>query len=185
RALERGFAEFDIPQRFVTSWIWELPWGKNMAGPSKFALGGWQTIGVFFAQSGYPFSITSQIRNCGCGGTVRPDPVAGADPIVRNDNFKELYLNTAAFQAPADGTFGKIGQSYLHGPGWVQMDLSVLKNFNISERQRVQFRSEFFNVSNTPAFQNPAATWGSATFGRISDMRNRGRQIQFALRYMF
>src|SRR5262249_36789853 len=70
RGLERGFAEFDIPQRFVTSWNWELPWGQQWKGPAKFVLGGWQTTGIFFAQSGYPFSITSQIRNCGCGGTV-------------------------------------------------------------------------------------------------------------------
>ena len=185
RALDRGLAEFDVPGRFVTSWIWELPWGKKFTGPSKYVLGGWQTTGIFFVQSGYPFSITSQIRNCGCGGTVRPDPVAGVDPIFRNDNVKELYLNTAAFQAPATGTFGKIGQSYLHGPGWTQMDLSIFKNFDITERQRIQFRSELFNLSNTPAFQNPATTWGAADFGKISGTRNRGRQIQFALRYMF
>jgi hypothetical protein len=92
RALERGLAEFDIPHRFVTSWIWELP-GKNLTGASKFLLGGWQTIGNFFTQSGYPFSITSQIRNRGCGGTVRPDPIPGVDPIIQNSNRKELYLN--------------------------------------------------------------------------------------------
>ena len=104
---------------------------------------------------------------------------------MRDDNVKELYLNTAAFQAPAAGTFGKIGQSYQHGPGWAQMDLSIFKNFDITERQRIQFRSELFNLSNTPAFQNPNGTWGSANFGRISATRNRGRQIQFALRFMF
>jgi hypothetical protein len=184
-ALERGYAEFDLPHRFVTSWIWELPWGKNLAGPSKALLSGWQTTGIFFAQSGYPFSVTSQIRNCGCGGTVRPDPVSGVDPIIENRSVKEIYLTSSAFQAPAAGTYGTVGQSTLHGPGWVQMDLSIFKNFSVRETHRVQFRSEFFNLTNTPAFQNPNGTWGSANFGRISDTRNRGRQIQFALRYMF
>jgi hypothetical protein len=186
RALERGFAEFDIPHRFITSWNWELPWAKNLTGVAKAFVGGWQTTGAFWRQSGYPFSITSSVRNCGCPGTVRPDPAAGVDPIFASDRVtKEIYLNTAAFLAPAAGTFGKIGQSYLHGPGWTQVDMSVFKNFAITEHQRVQFRSEFFNLTNTAAFQNPASSWGSSTFGRISDTRNRGRQIQFALRYMF
>ncbi len=184
RALERGLAEFDIPHRLVTTWIWELP-GNNLTGASKALFGGWQTIGNFFIQSGYPFSITSAVRNCGCGATVRPDPIDGVDPIIEDSNRKELYLDTAAFKAPADGTFGTIGQSYLHGPGWTQLDLSILKNFEITESQRIQFRAEFFNFTNTPSFQNPNTAWGTANFGLITDTRNRGRQIQFALRYQF
>ena len=185
RGLERGFAEFDIPHRFITTFSWELPWGKNLTGPSRFLLGGWQTNGSFFAQSGYPFSITSSVRNCGCGAIVRPDPISSVAPIIENRVIKEIYLASGAFQAPAAGTFGTIGQSYLHGPGWIQTDLSIFKNFDITENHRLQFRSEFFNLTNTPAFQNPNTAWGTANFGRISDTRNSGRQIQFALRYMF
>jgi hypothetical protein len=184
RALERGLAEFDIPHRFVSTWIWELP-GNNLTGVSKALFGGWQTIGNFFIQSGYPFSITSAVRNCGCGATVRPDPIDGVDPIIEDSSRKQLYLNTAAFKAPADGTFGTIGQSYLHGPGWTQLDLSILKNFDITESQKIQFRAEFFNFTNTPAFNNPNGTWGTANFGLITETRNYGRQIQFALRYQF
>ena len=60
-----------------------------------------------------------------------------------------------------------------------------MKNFEITESQRIQFRAEFFNFTNTPSFQNPNTAWGTANFGLITDTRNRGRQIQFALRYQF
>ncbi len=72
----------------------------------------------------------------------------------------------------------------MDGPGFINVDLSVFKNFNFHESRRIQFRSEFFNATNTPRFGSPGGNVNSSTFGRISSA-SASRQIQFALKFIF
>jgi hypothetical protein len=118
------------------------------------------------------------------------------------------YINPAAFRVPgtvlsARGTpvqmFGNSGRGMVRGPGSVNFDVSALKEVPITERWRMQFRSEFFNFTNTPTFTlaNPAATsmtcrgtpgglcTGNSDFGTMSSASATGRQIQFGLKLLF
>jgi hypothetical protein len=94
------------------------------------------------------------------------------------------YFNPAAFAAAAIGTFGDTGRNILRGPGFFDMDVSVFKNFLMTERFRLQFRAEAFNIENRPNFQNPSSAINSATFGRIT-AANDPRLVQFALKLAF
>ena len=107
-------------------------------------------------------------------------------------------VNVSAFGSTASTfTYGNFGRNVLFGPGLYNVDFSVFKNFSIKERAKVQFRAEFFNVLNTPAFSNPNATLpapnaagnlvatSSTTFGNITSTKHDNRQIQFALKFLF
>jgi hypothetical protein len=100
------------------------------------------------------------------------------------------YINPAAFtSAPAigDGTgFGTCGTGLLRGPSQRNLDLSVQRDFRITEGSRLQFRSEFFNFTNTPQFGLPNSDRAAgSSFGEISSTVSNPRIIQFALKYLF
>ncbi|HXJ41537.1 MAG TPA: hypothetical protein VNH18_19820, partial [Bryobacteraceae bacterium] len=94
-------------------------------------------------------------------------------------------ITTAAFELPAQYTYGTAGRNLLHGPHLFDMDLSIAKNFPISERLRFQFRAEAFNVWNSPQFNNPAAVFATSSFGNITSTSIENREIQFAGRFIW
>ena len=87
--------------------------------------------------------------------------------------------------AVAKYAYGNFGRNTLYGPGLYNVDFSAFKNFSIKERATLQFRSEFFNLLNTPAFSNPNATITNSNFGTITSTKSDNRQIQFALKLLF
>jgi hypothetical protein len=93
-------------------------------------------------------------------------------------------IDSSAF-GPTGFAYGNFGRNVLFGPGLYFVDFSAFKNFKIRERAAVQFRSEFFNILNTPAFSNPNATFGTTSFGNITSTKHDNRQIQFALKFLF
>ena len=97
------------------------------------------------------------------------------------------YLNPAAFSAPAAFTFGNVARtlSNVRGPHLTNLDLSLVKTFRITEIVNLQFRTEAFNLSNSPMFALPNSSFGTAAFGTITSTANNPRQIQFALRLAF
>ncbi len=183
----RGRSDYDIAHRFVLSYLWELPALKNSSAVVRNVAGGWETSGIWNWQSGFPMTITSGDDRALSGiGNDNADLVGNPflDPNRPRGEVVSRYFNTAAFQEAAIGTFGNAGRNILRGPGTFQIDLSAMKNFRVTERFGVQYRAEFFNLFNTPLFNNPLASVSDNRFGEITSAR-AARIIQMALRLRF
>ncbi len=180
-----GNANWDLRHRFVASFSYALPFFSNSSnGFLKQGLGGWQTNGIVTLQSGLPFNVTvpGDPANTGRSGE-RPNLVGTASSSCGRDGLVNC-IDPSAFQT-ASLAYGNFGRNVLYGPGLYNVDFSVFKNFSIAERATVQFRSEFFNLLNTPALNNPNAVFGTTNFGSITSTRRDNRQIQFALKLLF
>lgn len=94
------------------------------------------------------------------------------------------WFNTACFTLPPTNTFGNAGRNTVTGPGLVNIDFSLSRNFSIREGMRLQFRAEAFNIANYPNFNYPPATQNTASFGQIASA-NDPRQIQLGLKLVF
>jgi hypothetical protein len=192
RQCDRGDSGFDIRHRFTTALNWALPFGKGRRfdfgnRALNIALGGWDTNFIFTAQTGLPFTPTLQTSVSNAGGS-RPDRLKSGE-IDDPDPF--LWFDTsfnrpdAAWAIPAQYTFGNSGRNILRGPGRVNLDWSMFKDFVASERWRVQYRAEFFNLTNTPQFDLPNASIGNPAAGRITSTIGPNRQVQMGLRVSF
>lgn len=196
---EHGNLDFDVRQRFVANYIWDLPigTGKALAGNASKALnqviGGWQLSGITMISSGTYYTITDANGNfANSDGQQRPDAVQGQSangkPCVPG-----TFFNTCAFQDPAYGSFGNVGQNTVRGPGLQNWDLSILKQFPIKESMHLEFRAEFFNIANHANFlfakpgpqnSNNATVFGTPSFGYLTAARSP-RQIQFGLKFYY
>jgi hypothetical protein len=95
------------------------------------------------------------------------------------------WFSPNAFTTPANGTFGNCpAQGPVIGPGYVDVDFSLQKNFPITETMKIQFRTDFLNAFNHPNFATPNFSFGTATFGVINASQD-AREIQFALKFYF
>jgi outer membrane receptor protein involved in Fe transport len=176
----RGLAAFDVRHRVVTSFGYELPWRQRWWG-------GWTLLGIVSAQSGGPLTVAEPVDVSLRGlGADRPDQVADPNQGPRTPR---QWFNTAAFvrlPAVAGGQrSGTAGRNTVIGPGLVQTDLSVLKQFRLAEKHTLEFRAELFNALNRANFRDPGTNIGQpATFGVIQSARP-GRIVQFGLKYLF
>jgi hypothetical protein len=192
-----GPANWDIPHRFVASYLYDLPFLKNSSQPLlKYLVAGWQIGGVTTVQSGSPVNITfAQDRaNTGRGGPQRPDLIgsvpklncqansAGATEVARRELIN--CFDAAAFALPAQFTFGNASRNLLRGPKFASTDLSIMKDIPLGGGTTFQFRAEVFNVFNTVNYGNPNASFGSASFGRISSAGSM-RQMQLGGKLFF
>jgi hypothetical protein len=122
------------------------------------------------------------------GTTCVPD-ATGISPNLSSGASPSYFLNKAAFvdRLPGDPqySYGNAARDTIIGPGLFDWDFSLMKNFGITERQTLQFRSEFFNVTNHPNFGLPGAQNGATTYGVISNTISDSRQLQFGLKYLF
>ncbi|MBL8172882.1 MAG: TonB-dependent receptor [Acidobacteria bacterium] len=189
-AAERGRSGFDVRHRFSLSYSYDLPFGKNLNGAAKALLAGWQTFGVITLQTGRPFTVAllpefdnsnTGISNLGFLGNDRPNLVGQA----RLDNpTPDRWFNTGAFVFPRFGSFGNAGRNILDGPGYQNVNFSLVKNTALKERATLQFRTEFFNLFNHPNFGLPDNFLGSPSFGRVFSA-DSPRRIQFGLKLLF
>jgi hypothetical protein len=192
---EWSSAAWDIRHRWVTSFNWDLPFGRgrkfgnNVSAFADAFIGGWQTNGILTFSSGQPFTFRSQ--NCVSSfNACRPDAVPGKSPMDAPSTGRtpEQWFDVTAVQNPAVGTGGNIGPQTGRGPGIKNLDFSIFKDFRFTERYRLQFRSEWFNMSNTPRYNvgTIGITQGAGNFGRIGGtLPGSWRYMQFALRFMF
>ncbi|HTM51598.1 MAG TPA: TonB-dependent receptor [Bryobacteraceae bacterium] len=186
---EKGNANYDIRQRFVTSYAYELPVGKgkrllNRGGPWNTALGGWQLNGIFQVQAGHTFTPTFNVNVANAGGTQRPDRISsGALPY--GDRTVERWFDTKAFVSPVGFAFGNSGRNILTGPRLAQWDFSLFKSIPVTERVRLQLRIESFNFLNHPNFGLPNGSIGTTAAGTVSSTVTSPRQNQFALKLLF
>ncbi len=182
----------DVPKILNLTFVYEIPvgrgklLGKNWNYLMDGLLGGWQVNGIMTLQSGMPLALSTQNTSDAGGAVLRPNnngqsaALSGSDVSRLNE-----YFNTAVFSQPAPFTFGNTGRTInVLGPGVHNLDFSAFKNFHIRERANLQFRAEFFNVTNTPAFGLPDQVLSDTTFGRITSAGSP-RQTQLALKLLF
>ena len=187
-AAERGLSDFHRKHQFTASFNYALPFGKgraflNSGGLTDALFGGWQFNGIVTYLSGRPF--TPQFSSADIA-QQRPDLIG--DPYANIP--AGLAFNPAAFArpvaTPSDPTlFGNAGRNILIGPAFSNTDLSLMKNFSLWERSKLQFRWEVFNVFNHPNFQVPVFQLDSANVGTYSQTANENREMQFALKFIF
>ena len=195
-ALDRGPATGDVRHRFIGDVIYQTPELKNWGfAPLRQALGGWQISGIITARTGGPVLIT---QSCSNSYHCRPDYVGGdvllEQPVeigaCRAGGRCDLqYINTAAFKAvTANGGVavrpGTAGKSLARTPGAWGVDLSLAKNFKVSEGKAIQFRADMFNALNHVNLGGPNGNISSSQFGRISSAGGM-RSMQMALRLQF
>src|SRR4029434_3343621 len=188
-AAERAPSSFNTTHRTVSTVLYELPFGKgrqflNQGGVIDAFLGGWQLGSILALQSGFPITVVSGVDRSNIGaGFDRPNYIPGQTvAIPRGEQDPELFFNTTAFVTQPLGTFGNVGRNSLTGPGLIQWDFSIHKDFRIVEGQFVQFRFEAFNFPNHPNWGNPDTSTTSANYGKIRGTRTNMRELQFALR---
>jgi hypothetical protein len=188
---DRGASAFDLTHVLATNWVYELPFGPGKRfqtgrRAADYVLGNWQLNGIVTIRSGAPYNITvpGDIANTGNSSYMRAN-------LVGNPNLSSpgpspgYWINTAAFAAPAAYTFGNFGRDRLRADYFRNFDLSVFRQFRITESKRIEFRAEAFNTFNTPTFSAPAGSITSATFGKVTGIANSPRQLQLGLKILF
>jgi len=165
---------------FSFSTIWSLPWLAQAKGLTHAILGGWQFSDVTTIQGGFP--LDTSLGTGTPGLATRPDRVTSQS--VSGPKTVKEWFNTAAFAAPAAGFFGNATTGSITGPGTISFDMALYKDFKIGERQKFQFRSEFFNVFNHTNFASVSTSFGTPNFGEVTSARDP-RIIELALRYEF
>lgn len=204
---EKAISTFDVPHRFVASWSYELPigknkmFGKNFGGLAQVLLGGWQTAGTYSIQKGAPVTIIDSIGfSAGIGNSVlRPNRLAGdanfdlatAQANIRNGG---VWFDTTRFVISDDFTFGTAARTDndVRRDNYKNLNLSLLKNVVWGDgRQKLQLRAEFLNAFNWVVFGTPGTNRNVAPnatqtgFGQIRTQGNTPRNIQLVARYTF
>lgn len=191
---EYSFSNIDSPFRWATSISYEFPFGKgkafaNKSGIVDYIVGGWSLNTVSIFQTGFPLQISQATNyNSGFGYASQRPNATGISPVTSGSLEDRLnnYINPAAFSTAPQFTFGNVGRTInMRGPGQVNWDASMFKNFVIKERFKAQFRMEALNATNTPLFYGPNVSYGSSSFGTITSQANFARQLQMALRLSF
>ena len=200
---ERGLSIFDTRHRFVSSVLYDLPFGKGKAwlnhGIAGSVIGGWELSSIVSANTGFPLNVYSGSDRSNTGaGFDRPN--ATGDPVNfdRGQRGPNGWFNIQGFALQPLGTFGSTGRNSVTGPGMLNWDFSTLKNFSFTESKYLQLRFEAFNIMNHPNWGDPDTTLGSnrldasghaipgtGTFGRINSTRTAMRQLQFSLKLIF
>jgi hypothetical protein len=168
---EYGNGDFDTRHNFTALLNYDLP----NASFAKRLTNGWQLNTFLSFHTGQPFNITTNEDTTGTGeGVQRVDLVGNPNSGVSHAFNKGgvSWINTAAFAAPAVGTYGTLPRNFLYGPGYSAVDFSVIKNTKITERVNAQFRMEFFNLFNRKNLAPPSGgcgTFGDATSSVQSD----------------
>jgi outer membrane receptor protein involved in Fe transport len=190
RAYDWATSDFNVKYRWSFGANYELPFGKSLHGFLGQALGGWQTNGSVIWQTGLPFTVTDQQSVSGIIGLTgeRPNQVSSnlrvANPTVGTSG---QWLDPAAFALPTAFTLGNAVRNVGYGPRQSVINGSLFKTFNLTEKYKLQFRSELFNLPNHPIFGNPNTSFGNVNYGKITSTAGfyAPRQIQFALKLVF
>ena len=177
---DRGLSDFDARHRLALYGIYDLPFKGNQL------VEGWQLAAIVQLQSGNPLNIiTSNAAVNGVANTLRPD-VAGPAQIIGS---VDRWFDTSVFTAV--GRLGNLGRNVIIGPGFSNVDFSLVKNTKLNETATLQFRAEVFDLLNHPSFGQPGRIVGTPGFGRVTNTRfptgdsGSSRQLQFALKFMF
>ena len=154
-SIDHGLSDFDVNHRFVTSFVYQLPFGRgkkygsNMNKAADIALGGWQLTGITTFQKGFPFSVLANDKlGLLTTFTQRANLVPGCNPNSGFHKGVNEWFNTSCFVQPLAGQFGDSGRNIIRGPGINNWDMGIGKDFKFTERVAFQFRAEAFNIFN-------------------------------------
>jgi hypothetical protein len=160
--------------------------------------GGWQLNGIFSAYSGTPFTVTAASASLNApGNTQTADQIKPEVAILGGTGPGQAYFDPLAFAPVTQARFGTSGLNILRGPGVVNLDLGLFREFAPTERIRIQFRAESFNFTNTPHFNNPGTNVSNLQlrsdgtvaalrgYSEITSAQDDERQIRFGLRISF
>lgn len=186
-------AAWDIRHNFTTGFTWNVPvgrgksYGTNMGRAADMIVGNWQVNGILTLHTGFPFTL----RSSGCQGVwnaCRPDLIPGKNPAnaPAEGRSPDHWFDVTAVAPPAPLSGGNLGLQSNYAPPTKMLDFSLFKDFPITERHRVQFRFESFNLFNTPQFGTPDNNRQNNNFGKVTSTQpGSERHIQFSLRYRF
>ena len=179
-SMNRTVLGFDRTQNLSLQGMWELPFGKGKAhfsngGPAAVLLGGWRVNSLASFMTGLPFYVTASGSSLNMpSATQRANQVLPNVQILGNIGSTVSYFNPLAFAPVTTPTFGSTGFNSLRGPGVVNMDLSVSRDFPIKERLKLQFRFESFNFLNTPHFGLPSTNVSNMVLNADGTIKNLG-----------
>ena len=189
RALERDLSTGDMTHVFVTSFVWDLPFGSGRRFQPTGVLGaianGWQLSGVLTLQSGMPFPVTQVTNfNAFAGfGTQRPN-VVSKPALSASERGTERWFDTDAFAVAPQFTLGNASRNPVRGPGYQNLDLALIRRIPLGTKPALELRLEAFNVTNTPPLAQPNGVLGSPGFGSITSAGDP-RVIQLGLKVLF
>ena len=195
---DRGLSDFDARHRFTFNGIYDLPFKANRW------VSGYEFTGVLQLQSGNPVNLITTDNAYTGTQTLRPSILTNTiptsyTPAGSNGNIQYFPATSCTKAQPGCiflggstvNAFGNLGRNVLIGPGFEDLDLAFMKTTNITERFRIQFRADAFNLMNHPNFGQPGRIVGSSTLGQITNTRfavgdsGSSRQLQVALRFLF
>lgn len=195
-----GLTKFDRANTFTYTASWLLPFGTGRkyltSGPGKWILGDWQIAGLWTWESGLPLNFLSNGNIAtplnAPGNYNTPEQVAPVQ-ILGHEGPGQYWFTASSFAAPPLGKLGDVGRDILYGPNLFSINASLSRLFNITERFKLTFRGEAFNLTNTPEFDLPDTTFGDAAFGQIATADqnaqsvkvNPNRLLQVSLRLLF
>jgi len=180
----RGPSDLNYPKIFNAFGVYQTPALAGMSKLMRGVFGTWEVSGVWHMQSGDGLSIS------GGNGNDASQTHIGGDRADYNgqplnvhqgseNQWLNKYFNTAAFTTNGPGTFGNSGRNIIQGPGVNNLDFALMKNFPFTERYRLQFRWEGFNILNRPMFANPDTTVTDGNFGQITNTKGYGNEQFF------
>ena len=187
----RAPAQFNIPHMLQLAYVYELPFGggKKWAtnGVGRALLEGWQINGIFSAYQGRQYQLTASgtSLNMPGGNLQTPDQIKSEVKKLGNVGDDGTFFDTSAFARITEARFGTVGRNTMRGPGVVNLDLSLFRKFNLTERLGIEFRAESFNFTNTPHFNNPNGNVNSPDFGKVLGVANDPRSFRLGLRINF
>jgi hypothetical protein len=197
--LDWGLSQINLDNNFTGSIIYDLPigrgkkFGNDWSGVANTLLGNWQLTLIEKITSGFGIPLIDSFNQSGvffnAGGNGnnfnRPDQVSGCDPYAASHGANQ-WINPACFVAPASGLLGDANRVPVTGPGFVNTDFSVIKQFALPrEGMGLNFRAEFFNLFNHPQFGSPVADISAPGFGSVNSTVNNPRLVQFGLKLTF
>jgi Carboxypeptidase regulatory-like domain len=197
--LDWGLSQINLDNNFTGSIIYDLPigrgkkFGNDWSGVANTLLGNWQLTLIEKITSGFGIPLIDSFNQSGvffnAGGNGnnfnRPDQVSGCDPYAASHGANQ-WINPTCFVAPASGLLGDANRVPVTGPGFVNTDFSVIKQFALPrEGMGLNFRAEFFNLFNHPQFGSPVADISAPGFGSVNSTVNNPRLVQFGLKLTF
>jgi hypothetical protein len=194
RSSDRARSTYDRPHRLTGNFVYELPWFQNQPGLKGHVLGGWQLNGFFTFQSGAPFTVLNGSDPAGAlsginslvGDAIRPNLNTNLSlgnmtiPEVLTAGGASLFQRITAAQR-----VGNAGRNILRADGINNVDVGIFKNTRLGENQRIQFRAEFNNATNTRDFGIPEGRVNSSAFLNQWSTNGGNRRIVLGLRYIF
>jgi len=181
-----GNSPVDVRQRIAGSLIYDIPFAKSRHDWVGEVAGGWEPVLMGFWQTGIPFTVVDATAAINLPGITSDRPNQTGSASLSNPSNKK-WFDTSAFATQTRGTPGDEASDAVYGPRQRELNASLLKDFPIAETWKVQFRAEFFNLTNTPNFGQPGNGLTTPTFGIVSSTAANmtPRQMQFAVKLLF